>query len=84
MKERGSVDNGCCHFGALPCDKTFVYTPSYSYTPTLLGMLFKNQMATINGEAEVEVIAVGRADANVVLLVGLTIVAHHDTLDVGR
>ena len=41
-------------------------------------------MAAIDCEAEVQIFADDGADANVILLVGLTIAALHDALHVGR
>ena len=40
-------------------------------------------MAAINGEAEVKVVSVNRTDSDVILIVGIAIVAQHDALHIG-
>ena len=41
-------------------------------------------MTTVNREAEPEVIPVNRTDTDIVLIVGLTVIAFHDTLHISR
>ena len=47
-----------------------------------LSDLLEYQMAAIDGEVEVEVRGINWADAEVILIIGVTIVAHHHALHV--
>jgi len=47
-------------------------------------VLLKNQMTTVNRKAEEEILAVDGADADIVLLIGLTVIANHDALHITR
>ena len=46
--------------------------------------LFKYQVSTLSCEAETEVIAVDRTQTDVILIIGNTVIAHHDALHVSR
>ena len=41
-------------------------------------------MTTVNRKAEEEILAVDGADADIVLLIGLTVIANHDALHITR
>ena len=47
-------------------------------------VLLKYQVAAINRETEEEILAVDGADADIVLLIGLTVIANHDALHITR
>ena len=54
-------------------------------TDKVATVLLKDQMTAVDGEVEVEVVGVGDSvQADVVLMIGYTIVANHLTFYVGR